>query len=353
MERVMTTLVNNFAERQNVEVHLVLYGKGWEIFFPVHPKIVIHTPHFEFKNSQRTISTLRTMKWFRKELKKIKPVAVLSFGEYWNNLVLLSLTGLSYPVFVSDRSKPDINLGVIHNFLRLHLYKKAKGIICQTIQAKTITLKRHPYKNITVINNPVRDITKQADTGKENRIISVGRMIDTKHFDRLITLFAKLNAPSWELVIIGGDSNKQNNLCKLKAQIKDLQVEKNVFLEGYQNNIEEYLLRSKIFAFMSSSEGFPNVIGEAMSAELPVVAYDCVAGPRDLIEDGKNGYLVPLFDDALFLKKIEYLMSHEEEREKMGRYAKQSVTRFETNHICEKYYQFITPEKNETQTPAN
>jgi len=119
-------------------------------------------------------------------------------------------------------------------------------------------------------------------------------------------------------------------------------MEENVILEGYQKNIEAYLLKSKIFAFMSSSEGFPNVIGEALSAGLPVIAYDCTAGPRDMIESDKNGFLIPLFDEALFREKLEYLITNEEEREKMGRYAKQSIATFEPEHICEKYYRFIT-----------
>ena len=342
MERVMTELVNNFVKRKNVTVHLVLYGKSREIFYAIDSKIVTHIPFFKFKDSQRTLSTIQTMRWLRKKIKKINPAVVLSFGEYWNNLVLLSLAGLSYPIFVSDRSQPDKNLGRTHNYLRIHLYKKAKGIICQTEQAKSITLKRYPYKNVTVIGNPIRSIDKQDHVVKENSIVSVGRMIDTKHFDRLVSVFSRLNVSSWKLMIIGGDSNKQHNYHKLKIQIKALNLENKVLLEGYQDNIDEYLLRSKIFAFMSSSEGFPNVIGEAMSAGLPVVSYNCVAGPQDMIEDRKNGYLVPVFDDDLFLEKLEFLITNEEEREKMGCYAKKSIMKFKTDLICENFFQFIT-----------
>jgi len=345
MERVMSELLNNFAMRDNVDIHLVLYGKNREIFYPVDSAIMIHTPRFKFRDSQRTLSTIHTMLWLRKKIKSITPSYILSFGEYWNSLVLLSLTGLTDLIFISDRSQPDKNLGVLHNFLRRHLYKKAGGIICQTNQAKTIMLKRYAYKNIIVIGNPIRDIKKQANIIRENIIISVGRIIDTKHFDRLVTVFSKLNSTSWRLVIIGGDDNKQNNLQLLKEQIKTLNLEGNVLLEGYQKNIDDYLLRSKIFVFMSNSEGFPNVIGEAMSAGLPVISYDCIAGPQDLIENGKNGYLIPVFEDGLFLEKIKYLMAHETERDKMGLYAKQSMTKFEPNIICEKYFQFITNQK--------
>jgi glycosyltransferase involved in cell wall biosynthesis len=64
-----------------------------------------------------------------------------------------------------------------------------------------------------------------------------------------------------------------------------------VFLEGEQKEIDPWYHRAKLFAFTSSSEGYPNVVGEALSAGLPVVAYDCIAGPSDMIDDGKTGIL--------------------------------------------------------------
>ena len=342
MERVMTELVNNFVKRKNVEVHLFLYGKHRETNYSIDFKIVTHKPCFKFKDSYRTISTVQTIIWLRKEIKKIDPTVILSFGEYWNNLVLLSLFGLSYSIFISDRSKPDLKLGVIHDFLRKHLYKRTKGIICQTESAKRITLQRYAYKNVTVIGNPIREIKNHENIERENIILTVGRIIKTKNIDRLITVFHKLNMPSWKLVIIGEDSNKQRNLCKLKEQVKVLNLEKNVFFEGYTNNIDACYLRSKIFAFMSDSEGFPNVIGEALSAGLPVVAYDCAAGPRDMINDGENGFLVPLYDEVVFFEKLNYLISFEKARESMGLNAKQSLSKFDADLICEKFYKFIT-----------
>ena len=83
-----------------------------------------------------------------------------------------------------------------------------------------------------------------------------------------------------------------------------------IILAGTQKDVESYLLRSRIFAFTSSSEGFPNVVGEAMSAGLPVVAYDCVAGPSDMVVNDRNGYLIPLFDKGAFGVKLKYLMDN-------------------------------------------
>ena len=345
MERVMTELANNFAMRENVEVHLILYGTRKEIFYDINKTIHLHVPFFRFRNSRRTIYTLRTMGWLRTEIKTLNPDVILSFGEYWNSFVLLSLLGLKYPIFVSDRCQPNKKLGLVHDFLRKHLYKKAAGIICQTGQAKAITLNRYAYGNVVVIGNPIRAILANEAEVRDNIIVSVGRLIDTKNFDRLISIFAKLNVSSWKLVIIGGDDNKQSHLSQLKEQIRALGLEDKVLLEGYRQDIDTYLLRSKIFAFTSSSEGFPNVIGEAMSAGLPVIAYNCVAGPRDMIEDGKNGFLIPVFDDRRFGEKLQYLVTHEEVREQMGRFAQQSIQKYATDIVCEEFYQLLTEKK--------
>ena len=102
------------------------------------------------------------------------------------------------------------------------------------------------------------------------------------------------------------------------------------------------MLRSKVFAFTSSSEGFPNAIGEALAAGLPVVAYDCVAGPGDMVNDGENGYLIPLFDQDLFMEQLKVLMEDEDKRLAMSQAAQVSVKKFSINQIVSDYYHVIT-----------
>jgi GalNAc-alpha-(1->4)-GalNAc-alpha-(1->3)-diNAcBac-PP-undecaprenol alpha-1,4-N-acetyl-D-galactosaminyltransferase len=176
---------------------------------------------------------------------------------------------------------------------------------------------------------------------RENIIVSVGRLINTKNFDRLIRIFGELNFLNWKLVIIGGDALKQNNFQRLKELTFELGIENNVILTGNIKNVDEYLLRSKIFAFTSISEGFPNVIGEAMSAGLPVVSYDCIAGPSEMINDGENGFLIPMFDDVLFKDKLEYLMLNQNVNIKMGKNAQESIKKNSVEIIAEKYKKFL------------
>jgi glycosyltransferase involved in cell wall biosynthesis len=283
------------------------------------------------------------MYYLRKKLKEIKPDAVLSFGEYWNNFVLLSTIGLKYSVFVSDRSQPDKSLGKIHDTLRKILYPRASGIIAQSEKAKEIYEKMYRHNNIRVIGNPIREIrNSNGAVKKENIVLMVGRLISSKHQDKLIELFVKINKPGWKLVIVGYDHLKQTHMSRLQELIRQLNASEKVTLAGKQSNVEEYYLMSKIFAFTSSSEGFPNVIGEAMSAGLPVVAFDCVAGPSELVDNNKTGFLIPLFDFELFKEKLELLMDDELTRERFGQQAKKNIQSFSVEKIGIKFLSLLT-----------
>ena len=344
----MSELVGYFSGKERLEVHLILYGIKRDMFYTVPDSVMIHKPSFEFNNDYRTFYTLKTVLFLREKIKQIDPDTILSFGEQWNNMVLISTKGLKYPVYVSDRCQPDKSIGRMHDFLRKMLYPGASGIIAQTSKAKEIYLQQYRHSNIEVIGNPIRSVNGSSDQPqkKENIVLTVGRLIKTKHHDELIKLFAAINKPDWKLVIVGGDALKQNHKSRLQHLIQELGVEKSVLLEGYQTEIDSYYKKSKLFAFASSSEGFPNVIGEAMSAGLPVVAFDCVAGPSDMIEDRENGYLIPLFDFKTFENRLKALMEDESLRQYMGGKAKCSIKKYSVDKVGEKYYQFINQSLN-------
>jgi glycosyltransferase involved in cell wall biosynthesis len=117
-----------------------------------------------------------------------------------------------------------------------------------------------------------------------------------------------------------------------------------IILAGKRNDVDLFYNKAKIFAFTSSSEGFPNVIGEAMSAGLPVVAYDCIAGPSDLIEQGITGYLVPLHDRVEFKLKLKNLMKSEALREQFSKRAQISIKKFSADIISKQFENFILSE---------
>lgn len=337
----MSELAAYFCQKPDLEVHLVLYGINRDIFYTLPDNLIIHRPSFTFDNHKRLRHTLKTLWFLRATIRRLHPDSVLSFGEYWNNFVLLALYGLRYPVYVSDRCQPDKSLGRVQDSLRNLLYPKARGVIAQTIHAKRIYEAMYQHPRIAVIGNPIRSIAPQATVQREKMVLSVGRLIASKHHDELIRLFVQVRRPDWKLVIVGDDAIKQQNKRRLQALIEELGATGCVELAGKRSDVENFYLRSSIFAFTSSSEGFPNVIGEAQSAGLPVVAFDCIAGPSDMIQDGQNGFLVPLFNYALFAERLAALMDDAALREQLGQAAQQSIRQFSTAAIGEKFYETV------------
>jgi GalNAc-alpha-(1->4)-GalNAc-alpha-(1->3)-diNAcBac-PP-undecaprenol alpha-1,4-N-acetyl-D-galactosaminyltransferase len=340
MERVMSELLNYFAACNRYHVHLVLYGIKRDVFYEISKDIIIHRPSFEFDNSKRLLSTIKTNFFLRRTIQKINPIAALSFGERWNNMVLLALLGTKVPLYVSDRSQPDKSLGKLHDTLRKFLYPKAKGIVAQTEKALEIYKKMYAHHNFKVIGNPIRPIPAQ-QIERENYILMVGRYIKSKQQDVLIEIFSKLNAPDWKLVLVGYDHLKQSNQKEWEALAQRLNVADRVVFAGKQSEVEKYYLSSKIFAFSSASEGFPNVVGEAMSAALPVVSFDCIAGPSDLISDSESGFLIPMSDQQLFVEKLQMLINDSSLRDTMGKKSKELIQKFELNYICSEFENFM------------
>ena len=337
----MSELANFFCQQPFLDVQLVLYGKNRDIFYSLPSNITIHKPKFRFNNNIRIWSSIKTLYYLRVKINELQPNSILSFGEYWNSFVIFALYGLPFPIFISDRCQPDKIYGLVHNMLRKWLYPKAKGIITQTIKAEHLYKEKFKNSNIQTIGNPIRFVNVNPQIKKENIVLTVGRLITSKHHDELIRLFVSINKPDWKLVIVGGDALKQNNFERLRMLIKELDADKKVKLIGTIKDVNQFYLKSKIFAFTSSSEGFPNVIGEAMSAGLPVVAFDCMAGPSDMIRDEINGYLVPLFDYKIFKEKLLILMDSVELRDEFGYNGKESIHKYSVNLIGKGYYNFI------------
>jgi glycosyltransferase involved in cell wall biosynthesis len=341
MERVMSELLTFFNRKNSLQIDLVLYGRNREIFYSIPEAIAIHKPEFHFDNRFRIFNTLKTILYIRKTIGGLQPESILSFGEYWNSFVLFALLGTHYPVYVSDRCSPEKKFGKLHSFLRKWLYPRAAGIIAQTEAACKIYTEELGHKNIKVIGNPIKVYESLSFSQRRPIVLSVGRLINSKHFDRLVRIFSKIATDDWRLVIIGGNALKQDGMRKLQDLINQMGLKERVELTGSIKDVGHYYSSSRIFAFTSSSEGFPNAVGEAMAAGLPVVAYDCVAGPSEIIKDGVNGFLIPLFNDELYAIKLQTLMSEIGVWNSMSAEAQKVADRFSIDSIGSEYLSFI------------
>ena len=171
--------------------------------------------------------------------------------------------------------------------------------------------------NIVTICNPISigESCHMADLTSK-KVIAVGRLSNEKRFEFLINVWSLLtsNHSGWTLHIYG-QGEKYDELDK---QIKQLNLENEVYLEGNVKDIRSAYLTSSIMCITSLHEGLPMCMLEAMSVGLPIVACDFSCGPKDLIKDGDNGFIVGLNDEEDFARKLILLMNNKEERLRMG-----------------------------------
>ncbi|MCU7961485.1 MULTISPECIES: glycosyltransferase [unclassified Shewanella] len=180
-----------------------------------------------------------------------------------------------------------------------HFYGKADHIInqCQAMRDDLVSVFPHLADKTSVIYNPVskhvEDYAKTHDLTqvvKRDYLLCVGRLEKQKAFHYAIEGFAGIanDFPSLRLKIVGQGSLEQS----LKQCAIDLGVADRVDFEGFQADMIPYYLHAKLTLLTSLYEGFPNVLIESITLGTPVIAFDCPSGPREIIQEGVNGYLV-------------------------------------------------------------
>lgn len=344
MERVMSQLAIYFYENKNADVDLVLLAKR-ERFFILPPEINIYEPDLDFQKHSKLLQTVKIFNYLRSTISKLKPDTILSFCERYNSFVILSLLFLRFNIFVSDRASPYASSGKFVDLLNRFAYRFSTGIIAQTQIAKEIQTARYGHKNITVIGNPLKFVERNPNVKRENIILNLGRFSEKKNQHLLVKYFKEINDLSWKIIFLG-DGYNMNKVVKLTDE---LGLNDNVEFAERTTDIENYFSKSKIFAFTSTSEGFPNALGEALSTPLACISFDCVAGPSDLIENNVNGFLIKEHDDTDYINKLKLLMNDENLRTKFETNALIKIQKYRLNEIGDLFYNFILP-RNKTNS---
>jgi GalNAc-alpha-(1->4)-GalNAc-alpha-(1->3)-diNAcBac-PP-undecaprenol alpha-1,4-N-acetyl-D-galactosaminyltransferase len=334
-ERVLATLANNFSQKPEIEVHLVCLIQG-KLFYKLHPSVSLHIPNFNYRRYLKYIAYIKAFFYLRKKLKEINPRSYLSFGGRYNALCILAGLGLQSKSFISDRSRPGKSYGRFFDVLNRNLYPHSYGIIAQTSRAKQFHLSQFKHNNIKVIGNPIPDFHNSSVT-KKNVILNVGRFIPSKNQQFLIDVFDEINPENWELWL-AGEGPLLDACLKYANSLKS--ADKIKFF-GNTEDIKEVYNTARIFAFTSTSEGFPNALGEALSAGLACISFDCNAGPADLIEDGVNGFLMKDKNRNIYKTSLEKLISSEALRNVFSAQAVFRVKEYHEENISNLFYDFI------------
>ena len=293
-ERVIAQLANYFTEKE-ISCRIITTENG-EVMYPLHEKIDIVA--IGKKSNNKVIDRILRYKTIRSVVQKNKADVVLTMPEDTGIYAILALIGTGIPVYVSERNNPWVMPDVkITRLLRKVAYPFAQGIIFQTQMAKSF-FPQYIQKKGVVLQNPV-DATRIPEPyiGERKKVFSaVGRLEPQKNFPMLIRAFSEFHKreKDYKLVIYGEGRERIN----IENLIKELHLENSVSLPGRNKDVLNCINDCAAFILSSDYEGMPNALIEAMCMGMPVISTDCPSGgPREIIENEKNGLLIPVNDE--------------------------------------------------------
>lgn len=351
VERVLTLKANYFAEHFSYDITIILTeGKNNPLFYPLSEKIKIVNLDINFEElwscsfTSKVIVYLKKQRVFKKrlsaELMRIRPDVTIS----------LLRREINFINEIKDGSKKvgelHVNRANYRNFEdnETNLLKKVfqyfwmKSLVSHVKSLDRFVVLTHEDRTawtelskVDVIPDPLSFIPKSISSLKSKRVIAVGRYCYQKGFDLLLQVWAKIEKdfPDWELVVYGtGDREPYEQIAS------DLSLER-CSLYGSTQNIEAEYLNSSLFVFSSRFEGFGMVLIEAMACGLPVVSFDCPCGPKDIVRDGMDGFLVKTYDIEGMADKLSSLMKNRDVLLSMSRNAVSNAQRYRIDYIAE------------------
>ncbi len=261
-------------------------------------------------------------KILRDTWKELRPDVILSFLGKNNIMAIRTSRGLGIPVVVSVRSNPSREYGSKSLDLSMRYYfPKAAGVVVQTTEAAQYFGSRVKTKILPNSIHPDfinRDTVPFDDRSKE--IVTVGRLDDNKNQILLIKAFKEIEKefPDYRVVIYG-DGEKRKEFESAASE--------HVSFKGRVSDVPEKIAGAEVFVLTSRQEGYPNALIEAMSLGLVCISTDCpCGGPKDLIDNGKNGLLIPMADDDQMVKDLaDKLRSVLKDRKLMDRMSAEAV----------------------------
>jgi len=348
-ERVVVNLINNL-DKKKYEILLVTFENNMDLQKNLNFPIKI----FCLKKKSRW-DFLKIIFKLKKIIFAYKPNTIISFLPYTNIVTVLSilLQRRNYTLIISERNYPrkylaNIRLGFLTRWLMNLTYKRVDKIITVSKAIKSVLEEDFSIspEKIKVIYNPIPldEIMVKSQKAVEHPffkdvnaqvIISVGRLVKQKRYDRLLRAFYLIRKyqKSARLIILGEGILKR----ELESLALKLKINRFVSFIGYKDNPYSWMSKADIFVLCSDYEGFPNVLIEAMACCVPVISTDCLSGPREIIKNGKDGILIQPDDGKKLAEAILDLLGNKRKREKLSATAKKRVQDFEVKKIVSQY----------------
>lgn len=355
VERVLTLKANYFAESFGYDVTIITTdGNDKPSFFPLSDKVNVINLEINFDELWHRSFIMRVFLYLLKQRK----YKLLLSKELYRIQPDITISTLRREInFINDISDGSKKVGEIHinrahyrnftpnrsNFYRrlfakywMHgLVDKVKRLDRFVVLTEYDRQAWQEISRVEVIPNPLPFYPDLNRCIRQKRVIVVGRYFNEKGYDLLLQAWAKIELVDKEWVLdIYGDGNKayyekiamelglDTKRCRLNDKISDVQAE---------------YMKSSLFVCCSRFEGFGMGIIEAMACGLPVVAFDCLWGPRSIIRNGEDGLLVERGNVEKLANVILSLIQAPDLLLEMGRSARKNVRRFDIKLIAEKW----------------
>lgn len=311
-ERVMVNIINQL-DNKYFDITLLLINRRGALNTSIVNKVNI----IDLNISRTRYSLFLIIKTIR----KINPCIIFSTTHRMNILILLASFFIKrkIKIFIREPNMPSLliknsKLTKVQLSMIKFLYKFSYKIVAQTDEMKEDIINSYSMSKSKVITfyNPIDcNFIKESIKNSKNpfdrtkiNIVSSGRIIDQKAYDILIRSFEIVvkNDPNYRLYILGEDVvGLKKELLKL---VKKSKLENFVLFKGFIDNPYIYYNYSDLFVLSSRWEGLPNVIIENLYLEKPIIATNCIKYLSRLINNGKNGFIVPVDDYKKLADKI-------------------------------------------------
>lgn len=339
--KVLATKTDYFIQNFGYEVHIMTQNKGYETpFFEFNAQIVWH----DIERKGHFLSAIYT---YKKQLQtiisQVQPDSIIVADNGLKGYLVPSLIGKNLPlVFESHGSKYVNERPFTFPFLsrlwfRIGVFLKEWG--AKTFDAFVVLNKESAQewnsKNSMIIANPLSFKSDVAAPLDAKKVLAVSRNSYEKGLDRVLEIWSLLiqKHPDWELDIYGTLSPEKNLIPLANA----LGIGSSVRFYPPVSEVATLYANASVLVMTSRSEGLGLVLLEAMAFGLPCVAYDCPVGPRSIITDGVNGFLVEDGNVDAFVERLVLLFEDEKLRKSMGENAQKSMASYELNAIMNQW----------------
>lgn len=340
-ERVVCNLAEFFTAKGDEAIIVTKLQVANEYAIGNNIKRILADITKEEETRSRICNFIRRVKKLRNIWKQEKPDVIISFIGKNNMMALLSSRGMRIPVLVGICSASFREYPGVYKYIAKTLFKRAAGVITQMPEQSAYLGKKISKKAI-LLPNPIRpDFLDDVFSEQRNdEIVAVGRIDDNKNqimlveaFDLIADKFPSIN------VMIYGDGDAKEKVADL---IRQKGLEERVILAGHQTDIKQKIQNARIFVITSKVEGVPNALMEAMALGLVPISTDFGGGgAKQLINDGENGYIVPVDDVSAMAERLERVLMDKVLEERLRNSAIESSQRFAPEVVNRQWQEYI------------